>query len=318
LKVAANQRKVAAVSDRLTRKQAKRWVVQRMTELLTQPLHTYEQRIPNSFASLKQNLKPGDVILVEGDQRVSQVIRYLTQSSWSHSALFIGDELRRFRPDLADTLRERHGELAQYLLLEADVGSGVACSPVSKYLAHNVRVCRPRGLRREDLDHMLAELTAQLGKQYNVRQILELGRYFMPVSLIPRRFRRTALQLGGDTTTNVICTTMIARAFSNVGFPIVPRVSVEEIQNPLTWLSRLRRRNGHSVRALYQRERPELITPRDFDLSPYFEIVKCNFPVVEKFDYRQIEWATDDKVRSAALPTPAIGSGSGNGRVATG
>ncbi len=272
--------------------EARRWLIQRMTALLTQPLHTYEQRIPNSLVSLKQNLRPGDVLLVEGDQRVSQVIRYLTQSSWSHSALFIGDELRRLRPELADTLKTRFGDNGQHLLLEADVGSGVACSPVSKYVSHNIRVCRPRGLRREDLDRMLTELTAQIGKPYNVRQILELGRYFFPVSLIPRRFRRTALQLGGDTTTNVICTTMIARAFSNVGFPIVPHVRVEEIQNPLTWLSRLRRHDGRSVRALYHRERPELITPRDFDLSPYFDIVKCNFPTVEKFDYRRIEWAT--------------------------
>jgi len=92
------------VGDGQFRKQTKRWVVEQMTQLLTQPLRSYEQRVPNSLGSLKQHLKPGDVVLVEGDQRVSQVIRYLTQSSWSHCALYIGDELRRFNGELAETL----------------------------------------------------------------------------------------------------------------------------------------------------------------------------------------------------------------------
>lgn len=276
-----------------------------MTRLLTQPLHSYEQRIPNSVSCLKQSLRPGDVVLVEGDQRVSQVIRYLTQSSWSHSALYIGDELRRFDPTLAEALSAHHGDQSRHLLIEADVQSGVAYAPIGKYVAHNLRVCRPRGLRREDLDRMLQELTQQVGKSYNVRQVLELGRYFLPVSMIPRRFRRTALQLGGDTTTNVICTTMIARAFANVGFPIVPHVSVEEITDVRRWYGRLLGRNGHSVRALYRRERPELITPRDFDLSPYFDIVKCNYPTVDRFDYKRIEWAREETAPPQAQPSPA-------------
>jgi hypothetical protein len=35
---------------------------------------------------------------------------------------------------------------------------------------------------------------------------------------------------------------------------------------------------------------PTLITPRDFDLSPYFEVIK--FTVVEgsRFDYHQLLW----------------------------
>ncbi|RVA19265.1 lipo-like protein, partial [Mesorhizobium sp. M7D.F.Ca.US.004.03.1.1] len=41
-----------------------------------------------------------------------------------------------------------------------------------------------------------------------------------------------------------------------------------------------------------------LYTPRDFDLSPYFRIVK---PTLEYgFDYRQMVW--DDKVADAKAP----------------
>jgi hypothetical protein len=288
----------------------RRRVVAVLRRHLTKPLRSYEQRIPNSLPNLKLHLRPGDVILVEGDQRVSQVIRYLTQSSWSHSALYIGDELRRFKPALADALLAEHGDEARCLVLEATVEHGVACAPVAKYINYNMRVCRPRGLRRQDLDHVLEEVTGQIGRGYNVRHIFELGRYFFPVGLIPRRFRRAALTYGGETTRRVICTTMLARAFARVGYPIVPRVTLDEVPAPHTWLGRLVGRNGHSVRALYRKEDPALITPRDFDLSPYFEIVKFNHLAGGKFDYRRIEWTNDAErsergVAAAQAPTTA-------------
>jgi len=269
----------------------RRRIVDLMTDLLTKPLQVYEQRVPNDLAALKAELKPGDVILVEGDQRISQVIRYLTQSSWSHAAMYIGDELRRFNVQVGDALVEAHGAEAKHLLIEATAEEGVICSPLTKYTNLNIRVCRPRNLRRDDLEHVLRELLAQLGRAYNTRHIVELGRYFFPVSMIPRRFRRTALRFGGDTTRRVICTTMLARAFGHIGFPILPRVTLDEIEAQHTWVGRLLRRNGNRTRALYEPEDPTFITPRDFDLSPYFDIVKFNHLVNGRFDYRRIEWA---------------------------
>lgn len=288
-------------------KSTRRTVVDAMTRLLTQPLPTYEQRVPNNLANLKAHLRVGDVILIEGDQRISQVIRYLTQSSWSHSALYIGDELRRLKPEVAESLSAAHGEEARSLLLEAEAGEGVVCSPIKKYVGHNLRVCRPRGLRREDLERILTEVISQLGRRYNVRHIFDLGRYFFPVSLIPRRFRRTALQYGGDTTRRVICSTMLARAFAHVGYPILPRVTIDAIAAQHNWLGRMLGRNGHGVRALYEERNLSLITPRDFDLSPYFEIVKFNHLADNKFDYRRIEWANGHvEPETPPRPTPVI------------
>ena len=286
------------------RKSTRRTVVDVMTRLLTQPLPTYDQRVPNDLANLKAHLRVGDVILIEGDQRISQVIRYLTQSSWSHSALYIGDELRRLQPELAERLAAEHGEEGRSLLVEAEAGDGVVCSPIKKYVHHNLRICRSRGLRRDDLEHILTEVIGQLGRRYNVRHILDLGRYFFPVSLIPRRFRRTALQYGGDTTRRVICSTMLARAFAHVGYPILPRVTIDEIAAQHTWFGRMLGRNGHGVRALYEERNLSLITPRDFDLSPYFEIVKFNHLADNKFDYRRIEWANGHA--EPEPPRPAV------------
>lgn len=287
----------------------RRRIVGWMMRVLTKPRKSYEQRIPNDPVALRNLLRPGDVILVEGDQRISQVIRYLTQSSWSHAALYIGDALRRFRPELVPEMRQRFGNDASFLLIEA-LEDGVVCNPVTKYLQHNIRVCRPRGLRREDLDRILTEVTSQLGKPYNVRHVLELARYFFPVSLIPRRYRRAALRYGGEAT-EVICTTMLARAFASVGFPIIPRVTLTSEPTRRRWLPWLR---GRGYDALYEKEDPALVTPRDFDLSPYFDVVKFHHATAVGFDYRRIHWAevegkaTPEAAASAAPPAKASGT----------
>ena len=42
---------------------------------------------------------------------------------------------------------------------------------------------------------------------------------------------------------------------------------------------------------VFHRRHPTLLTPRDFDLSPFFEIVKFNVIDTGSFDYRRIDWA---------------------------
>nr|MDQ2970232.1 lipo-like protein [Acidobacteriota bacterium] len=63
-----------------------------ITQITRQRLN-YRRFVYNDPRKLKATISPGDVLLVDGDQRVSQAVKYLTQSSWSHSALFIGDAL---------------------------------------------------------------------------------------------------------------------------------------------------------------------------------------------------------------------------------
>lgn len=277
------------------------WITNILTRLLTRPLRGYEQRVPNSLARMKEQLHKGDVILVEGDQRVSQVIKYLTTSSWSHTALYIGDELRRHDPALAQELDRRFGSEARHLIIEADNPGGVTCAPVAKYMRYNIRVCRPR-LRRGDVDRIIDFAFSHLGRKYNVRHIFDLAKYFFPVSIIPRRFRQTVLHSGSEERSEIICSTLIARAFGSVGYPVLPKVTVDEIK---AQTSRWRRwiGGGSAVRALYEEADPAFITPRDFDLSPYFDIVKINYVTEPGFDYRQIEWTLPQK----AMPAPAHG-----------
>jgi hypothetical protein len=82
-----------------------------------------------------------------------------------------------------------------------------------------------------------------------------------------------------------------------VRFPVLPTVSfAEEEQAPAVRKRRfglLPRRRRRRARGIYRPRHPTLITPRDFDVSPYFEIVKFNVIGKRDFDYVDIRWADD-------------------------
>src|SRR5471032_3149905 len=50
----------------------------------------YEPFTPSDPEHLRGVIEPGDVLLVEGNSRISGIIKYLTQSTWSHAALYVG------------------------------------------------------------------------------------------------------------------------------------------------------------------------------------------------------------------------------------
>src|SRR5688572_20499874 len=45
---------------------------------------------PCDFSRIQHEVRPADVLLIEGRSRVSEVISYLTKSPWTHAALYIG------------------------------------------------------------------------------------------------------------------------------------------------------------------------------------------------------------------------------------
>lgn len=254
------------------------------SRILTAPLGGYLRSSGQDVELVKRHVKKGDVLLVCGDQRVSEVIRYLTQSSWSHAAIYVGDELLHRDATLARRLEERFGDDARHLVIEALIDEGVVASPLSKYAGFHLRLCRPFGLAATDVARVMDLVVEQLGGEYDLSNLLDLARYFLPVSLVPARFRHEALAFGSGRPTEVICSSMIARAFDAVGFPILPRTQ-EETRAAEVDPSRVAYHLGDDApswpsrrplaRDLRTSGRPfGLITPRDFDLSPYFEIVK--------------------------------------------
>jgi len=221
-------------------------------------------------ATLHAILRPGDVLLVEGNSRVSLAIKYLTQSTWSHAALYVGDALMKRRPGAPAGA-----------LIEADLQRGVIAVPLAKYASSNTRICRAIGLTPEDCRAVVDYMIGSLGKHYDLRNVVDLMRYLLPQPPVPLRWRRRMLALGSGDPTRAICSTLIAQAFQSVRYPILPLVSsvfVEGVAKGETLIGELQHIRHHS-----------LFTPRDFDVSPYFQIVK---PTIErKFDYRTMRWA---------------------------
>src|ERR1700731_132076 len=74
----------------------------------------YEPFTPSDPEHLRGVIEPGDVMLAEGNNRVSGIIKYLTQSTWSPAALFAGPIAAAVDPD---------GD--PHVLIEANIGEGV-------------------------------------------------------------------------------------------------------------------------------------------------------------------------------------------------
>src|SRR3984957_10443369 len=64
--------------------------VGRLIARLQKPANRSEPFTQNDPKALRDTLRRGDVLLVEGKSRISGGIKYLTQSTWSHSALYVG------------------------------------------------------------------------------------------------------------------------------------------------------------------------------------------------------------------------------------
>ncbi|MEE9606545.1 MAG: YiiX/YebB-like N1pC/P60 family cysteine hydrolase [Myxococcota bacterium] len=272
------------------------WITARIARFLNRNLSHYEQRGRNDFEGLKSCIHKGDVLLVEGDQRISAVIKYLTQSSWSHAALYVGDEIVRRGGQMAELAHQHFGDEARHLVVEA-LFEGVVVSPLTRYVDYNVRLCRPHRLRPAHLKIILDEAVAAIGWHYDVRNVLDQALHLLMVSLMPGRYRSKAQRLGSGAATEVICTSLLGQLFAKVGFPVLPSVIFPDgVESSFalprgSLLARLRRQPVY--KGVFHQRHPTLLSPCDFDLSPYFGIVKFNVIEHGGFDYQRIEWARE-------------------------
>ena len=260
------------------------WMAEHVGRVLARYLeeseHGYQPFTPTDADALRATLKPGDVLLVEGSNHISGVIKYLTQSTWSHAALYTGPIGDRVTAD---------GE--PLVLVEANIGQGVMAVPLSKYELFHTRICRPTGLTDEDCARVCTYAAERIGFDYDLKNIIDLMRYLIPLP-VPRHWRRRMIALGSGHPTRIICSALIAQAFENVRYPILPKVILTENEDARQEILEIR----HS----------SLYAPRDFDISPYFEVVKPT--LLRGFDYKAVAWAdldTADADGAPLVPLPA-------------
>jgi len=236
---------------------------------ISQPTGRYAPFYAPDPELVRKALKPGDILLVEGNSRLSATIKYLTQSTWSHAALYVGE-----RPGDAASNGEPN------VLLEAEADTGVVTVPLSKYVSFHTRICRPVGLDDASTKQVLDYALARRGTKYDSQRIVDLARYLFPYPPVPVWFRRRMLSIGCGDPTRAICSTLIAQAFASIHYPILPERAL--INGKTYAMAPYVQSEIDHIRTY------GLYTPRDFDVSPYFAIIKPT--LVAGFDYRTVQW----------------------------
>ena len=133
-------------------------------------------------------------------------------------------------------------------------------------------------MNRDELDAVLQHVIARIGHTYDLKNIIDLARYFITTPPVPGNWKRRMIAFGSGDPTRAICSSLIAEAFQSVRYPILPIVELQQLETT------------EGMR--YQREimhirHHSLFAPRDFDVSPYFEIIKPSLS--EGFDFRTLD-----------------------------
>jgi len=263
----------------------KTWLMDRMSAWFNTAVDDNVDSQLTDFDRLCEELHQGDVLLVEGRTRVSHVIKSITNSPWTHSVLYIGrlDEIRD--ESLQEKVSEYYqGESHEQLIIESMLGEGTIINPVTKYKNEHLRICRPKGLSRSDRQQVIAFSLSQLGYEYDVRHLFDLARFLFPYGIFPRRWRSTLFQQYAGRSTRNVCSYMMGEAFGSVNFPILP----------------VAERGEDGSLKLYKRN-PRLFTPKDFDYSPYFDIIKYPyFGLDDIAAYRGLPWDNEGMVCNAS------------------
>ena len=189
-----------------------------------------------SIDSIKNILKPGDVVLVEGLSRISSAIQFITSSNWSHAAVFIGES-----------------ESFSHCLIEVKAVEGCKYTDINDYKYHNLRICRPLFLNDKKRMSLINHLIKKIGSKYDLKNIFDLIRFVYPNPPVPKKFRRNLIGIGAGDPTKAICSSLIADAFKRIEHPILPF-----------------RDESNSIILRH----PTYCMPKDFDISPFFQIIK--------------------------------------------
>src|SRR3990167_10822445 len=202
------------------------------------------------FQRICHEVRTADVLLIERRNRISHIVQRVTESPWSHAALYIGKIHNIDDPKTREFVQQHYkGSPSEPLIVEAMIGQGTIIVPISKYKNEHLRLCRPTGLSHLDAQKVIAYAVNSIGRHYSVRHFFDLGRFILSSKFIPRSWGSTLFNQKAGKTQQDICSAMIAKAFSSVKFPILPLIRENDQQH----LEMIRRN-------------PKLYTPSDFGL----------------------------------------------------
>jgi hypothetical protein len=172
---------------------------------LTRPLDEFSTLTNEERSALAAVLRRGDVLLSAGNTRCAELVKRLTQSTWSHVSMYVGP-----MEDEPDPL----------CVVEADLVHGVRRIRLSQIDAHRICVLRPIDLDDTERARLAQSVLRHVGSEYDLAHAwllargLLLRRWWTGLRSLPTTMRRSA--------TRFICSSLIAQAFAVIGYSILP------------------------------------------------------------------------------------------------
>jgi len=251
------------------------WIIDKFSRFLMKSRSPTYKDFYCDFDKMCRNAQPGDVLLIQGRNRISNIIRHVTLSPWTHAALYIG-RVNDIEDPKSHEIASRFcvDHLGRQLIVESNLGCGTILSDIKRYEDYPIRILRPQQLTKEDTNKIVQFAIGKLGTQYDVRQILDLARLLFPWGFFPKRWRSTLFEHNALQPTKDICSSMIAEAFQSVEYPILPLIE-----------------SGYEKEIEFIWRNNRLYTPRDFDYSPYFDLKRYPFfPLEKPGEYHHLPW----------------------------
>lgn len=227
------------------------------------------------FERIRYEIKPGDVLLVEGRSVAERILKTVTVSNWTHAALYIGRPLELEDSDLKNTLSNFFSAAPDtQLVIETRIGAGVTVRPLLDLEHDHIRLCRPKSLSSKDVQQVIRFAINRLGSFHDGTYLLDLTRFLFPWGLLPTGWRLPLFRRWPGRHTKNLSASFIAESFGFIQFPVYPLVKVTTEQG-----------------TQFLRRHPRLCLPYEIDQSPNFEIVKYPFIDMQQYENeRMIPW----------------------------
>ena len=176
-----------------------------LARYLATPLDEFSTLTALDREALAAVLRRGDVLLCAGNTRCAELVKRLTQSTWSHVAMYVG------------ALEDRPDPLC---IVEADIAAGVRAIRLSDLDARRIFVLRPRHLADTDRARLAEYVLRHIGSEYDVAHA-----WLLACRLFVRRCwarPRSVTANLGRSATRFICSSLIAHAFVMIGHSLLP------------------------------------------------------------------------------------------------
>lgn len=214
-----------------------------------------------SFDHAAQILSPADIVLIDGTAPADNRIKAITGSNWSQVLLYLG----RLHDIKDPTLRATASDFTPcqsntQLLLKVDLVHGVHLITLSQLQESQLRICRPRGLNDDEKQTIIRYALSRLESHKKHAWWPAIRLLLVPWALLPRGWRKPVFKLLSGRRLRRSVGGTIGDAFSFIQFPILPLV----------------KQDSDGKTKLY-RPYPMVFYPSDFDLSPYFDVIKYSF-----------------------------------------